>query len=228
MLKDWEKLPNRIKKPEVKIYYDILAKKKGSLFVKRVFDFIMSILLLIVLSPIFLIITILIKIDSEGTIFYRQERMTQYGRPFYIHKFRTMIMNADKKGSEITSSKDNRITRIGSFLRKYRLDELPQLIDILVGDMTFVGTRPEVPSFVNKYSDEMLATLLLPAGVTSRASIEYKDESMLLVNLTKEEVDDIYLNVILPEKMRYNLESIKNFSLLNDLKTIILTVIRII
>ena len=227
MLIDWERLPERLKTPEVRVYYDILAKKRISLIIKRVFDLIMSTILLVLSSPLFIIIALLIKKDSKGTVYYRQERVTQYGRTFFIHKFRTMIMNADKLGSEITSNHDNRVTKIGTFLRKYRLDEFPQLIDVFLGDMTFVGTRPEVPAFVNEYSSEMLATLLLPAGITSQASIKYKDEAKLLEDLTDNQVNSVYLEKILPEKMKYNLESIKEFSLMNDLKTLFATVIEV-
>lgn len=224
ILKPWDKLPKNMQVPEAKEYYDILAQKKTSLFLKRFFDIIMAVLLLVLLLPFLLLIAIFIRLDSPGTIFYRQERVTQYGRHFFIHKFRTMVMNADQFGTEVTTDQDRRITKIGNTLRKYRLDELPQLIDILYGDMTFVGTRPEVPRFVEQYTNEMLATLLLPAGVTSEASIEYKDEAELLDGLSDDEVNRTYVEKILPEKMKYNLEQINHFSIWNDLKTMIRTV----
>ena len=175
-----------------------------------------------------LIISIIIKIDSKGPIFYRQIRITKYGKEFKIFKFRTMVVDADKKGSLVTLDNDSRITRIGSKIRKIRLDELPQLFNILLGDMSFVGTRPEVKKYVDFYNEEMLATLLLPAGVTSKASIEYKDEDEIISKYSKKEnIDDIYLKRILPEKMKYNLEYLKNFSILLDLKLCINTVLKV-
>ena len=180
LVKRWDKLPIDMQNDAVRPYYELLRKKVVSLLVKRIFDVIMSIVLLIILSPVFLIVSLFIKIDSKGTVFYRQERVTQYGKRFKIFKFRTMVVNADKIGSFVTINNDSRVTKIGKKLRKYRLDEIPQLLNILTGNMTFVGTRPEVPKYVAYYTDEMKATLLLPAGVTSKASIEYKDEEKIL------------------------------------------------
>lgn len=225
-LKDWDDLPLYMKTPEVKPYYDYLHKKKSSLIFKRVFDVLMSASLLVVLSPVMIVISCLIFIDSPGKIFYRQERVTSYGRKFYIHKFRTMIENADKIGPQVSVDSDNRITKVGKILRKYRLDEFPQLIDVLKGDMSFVGTRPEVPKYVKEYTPEMLATLLMPAGITSKASIKYKDEAELLESA--ENVDDVYINKVLPSKMKYNLESIKNFNCCSDIFTMVETVIAVI
>lgn len=227
MLKNYQKLPEDLQNEEVKRYYDILSKKKVSLFLKRIFDIIMSLILLILLSPVFLILVIGIKIDSKGPVFYRQERITTYGKKFKIFKFRTMIQDADKKGSLITLGQDSRITKIGSKIRKCRLDETPQLINILKGDMSFVGTRPEVIKYVEQYTDEMKATLLMPAGVTSKASIEYKNEDEIMDTFLNkgEKVDDIYIKRVLPEKMKYNLEYIEKFSLLEDIKICIKTII---
>ncbi|MBQ5929884.1 MAG: sugar transferase, partial [Clostridia bacterium] len=180
IIKKWEKLPAEFKKEEIRPYYEILRKKKVSLFFKRAFDILVSLLMLIILSPLFLILAIAIKIDSKGPVFYRQVRVTQYGKKFRIFKFRTMVKDADKIGSQVTVGNDARITRVGKFIRKCRLDEICQLIDILRGTMTFVGTRPEAEKYVEAYTDEMMATLLLPAGVTSLASIYYKDEAKLL------------------------------------------------
>ncbi|HHT25042.1 MAG TPA: sugar transferase [Clostridiaceae bacterium] len=226
MFKNWEKLPNFMKKEEIKPYYDILFNKKWTLFIKRLLDVIGSLSLLILLFPIMLIIGLIITIDSRGGIFYRQERVTQYGRIFKIFKFRTMVKDADKLGTQITVSDDTRITKAGKFLRKYRLDEIPQLINILTGDMSFVGTRPEVKKYVDAYSNEMLATLLLPAGVTSETSIKYKDEEQILTNA--EDADKMYIEVILPEKMKYNLKSIEKTSILYDIKIIFSTLTRIV
>lgn len=217
----WDDIPEFMRNEEVKKYYDILDKKRFSLKIKRILDVFVSLILIIILSPIFLIVSIRIKSDSEGPVFYRQERVTQYGRKFYIFKFRTMVVNADKMGALVTAKNDSRVTRVGRKIRKNRVDEIPQLFNILFGDMSFVGTRPEVPKYVNAYTNEMKATLLLPAGVTSEASIGYKDEGMLLQEM--EDVDEAYIEKVLPEKMKWNLRSIKEFSLFHELRTMIKT-----
>ncbi len=214
LVKRWENLPTDMQNDAVRPYYEILRRKSASLVVKRLFDIVMSIVLLIVLSPVFLIVAILIRVDSKGPVFYRQERVTQYGKIFKIFKFRTMVQNADKQGSLVTINNDCRVTKIGKKLRKYRLDEIPQLLNILSGDMTFVGTRPEVPKYVGYYTDEMKATLLLPAGVTSKASIEYKDEEKILKEA--ENTDEVYVAMILGEKMKINLLTIRSQSLFQD------------
>ena len=222
LLKKWDMLPAFMQTESVREYYDILSHKKISLSVKRLFDIAASFVLLIILSPFMLIIALLIKADSHGPVFFRQERVTQYGRTFRIFKFRTMVDGADRKGSLVTVGNDIRITRMGQLLRKIRLDELPQLINVLTGDMTFVGTRPEVRKYVEAYTDEMNATLLLPAGITSRASIRYKDEDELLDGA--DDVDKVYTQEVLPGKMAYNLESIKGFSCISELATMFETV----
>lgn len=226
ILKKWENIPDSIKNEKTKKYYDILNSKKITLLLKRTFDIIFSTLLLILLLPILVILGIAIKIDSKGPIFYRQERITQYGKPFKIFKFRTMIVNADKMGALVTTKNDSRITRVGNIIRKCRLDEIPQLINILIGDMTFVGTRPEVKKYVDRYTDEMKATLLMPAGVTSIASIKYKDEDEIISKYVKlnEDVDDIYINRVLPEKMKYNINYLEKFTILQDMLICIQTV----
>ena len=211
--------------PEVREYYEILSERKKSLIFKRFFDVVVSFVLLILLVIPMLMIAVMIRMDSPGAIFYRQERVTAYGKKFMIHKFRTMIANADAMGTQVTIRDDNRITKTGKFLRKYRLDELPQLIDIFAGDMSFVGTRPEVEKYVKAYTKEMRATLLLPAGVTSEASIRYKDEAELLREA--EDIDRVYVEKVLPGKMEYNLESIKKFGLLREFMTMIRTVIAV-
>lgn len=230
ILKKYKDLPENMKNDKVKEYYDILSRKKVNLFLKRFFDIIMSLILLIILSPIFLMLAICIKVDSKGPVFYKQERITTYGKVFKIFKFRTMVQDADKKGSLITIGEDPRITKIGSKIRKCRLDEIPQLINILKGDMSFVGTRPEVQKYVDKYTNEMKATLLMPAGVTSRASIEYKDEDEIINKYLRKgkKLDDIYINRVLPEKMKWNLQYIEKFNILEDLKIMINTVIQVI
>lgn len=226
MLKNWNELPEYMRTDEVRPYYDLLQKKRLSLFLKRVFDIVVSLIMIILCSPILLIISILIVKDSKGGVFYRQERVTQYGRVFRIFKFRTMVKNADQIGTQVTVSNDSRITKIGSKLRNCRLDELPQLFNIFLGDMTFVGTRPESVHYVKSYTNEMYATLLLPAGVTSEASIEYKDEADLLDQA--DDVDSVYINEVLPEKMKYNLNSIKEFSFFKEIATMFRTVFAVV
>ena len=227
LLRKWDDIPEFMRNDEVKKYYDILIKKRFSLMLKRFFDIIMSLLLLIVLSPAFLILAIWIKVDSQGTVFYRQERITQYGRTFRIFKFRTMVSNADKIGTLVTTQNDSRITRVGEKIRKCRLDEIPQLINILKGDMSFVGTRPEVQKYVDAYTDEMKATLLLPAGVTSLASLKYRDEDEIISQETDKgkTVDQAYIEGVLPEKMKFNLECLNNFNILKDVNLCLRTVI---
>lgn len=226
MLRKWDRLPDYMQTDEVRLYYDCLKKKQISLLFKRVFDIFAATIMLVIISPILAIISIIIVKDSKGGVFYRQERVTQYGKKFKIFKFRTMVANADKIGTQVTVSNDSRVTKVGEKLRKYRLDELPQLINIILGDMTFVGTRPESVHYVKKYTPEMYATLLLPAGVTSEASIKYKDEAVLLDKAG--DVDKVYVEKVLPEKMKYNLESIRKFSFLQDIKIMIKTVFAVV
>ncbi len=226
LLKAWDDLPEFMRTEDVRPYYDVLQKHKGSMILKRMFDLLVSIILLILISPLLLIIAITIKLDSPGPAFFNQERVTTYGKHFKIHKFRTMVTNADKIGSQVTISNDRRITRVGKILRGIRLDELPQVINILAGDMSFVGTRPEVPKYVDAYKPEYYATLLLPAGVTSEASIRYKDEDRLLSGA--EDVDKTYIDEVLPAKMVWNLESIERFRFLREILTMIRTVLAVL
>ena len=226
ILKKWEDLPESLRTDAVRPYYDLLAKRRGSLLLKRCFDVVVSALMLLVLSPVFLVLAIAIKLDSPGPVFYRQVRVTQYGEHFRIFKFRSMVSDADKRGSLVTVSGDSRITRVGHIIRNCRLDELCQLIDIFRGTMTFVGTRPEVPKYVAAYTPEMMATLLLPAGVTSEASILYKDEAELLD--AAEDVDAVYIRDVLPGKMKYNLDALKNFSFFSDIATMFRTVFAVL
>lgn len=227
LLKKWEDIPEFMRNDEVKKYYDILNKKRFSLLLKRFFDIVMSFILVVLLSPMFIILSVWIKLDSEGPVFYRQERITQYGRTFRIFKFRTMVSNADKIGALVTTQNDSRITKVGEKIRKCRLDEIPQLFNILLGDMSFVGTRPEVKKYVDAYSDEMKATLLLPAGVTSLASINYRDEDEIISSYVDENhtVDEVYIEKVLPEKMKYNFEYLKKFDVGKDMYLCVKTVI---
>lgn len=225
-LRKWEDLPAFMKCEEVKEYYDILEKKKVTLALKRSFDVVVASIMLVIFAIPMLIIAIMIKVDSPGPIFYRQERVTIYGKRFKIHKFRTMVNNADKIGFAVTVGKDARITKIGAKIRNLRIDEIPQLFDVLSGNMSFVGTRPEATKYVKCYTKEMYATLLLPAGITSEASIRYKDEARLLNDA--EDVDKIYVKEVLAGKMKYNLQSIREFSFFGDILTMLRTVFAVL
>lgn len=225
-LKPWDQLPENIRNDSVLEYYNILRRKKCSLILKRIFDILVATVLLLVLSPAFLALAVWIKLDSKGPVFFRQERVTQYGRVFRIFKFRTMINHADKIGSQVTVGNDVRITKVGAKIRKVRLDEIPQLLNVLTGDMSFVGTRPEVKKYVEAYTEEMYATLLLPAGITSEASIRYKDEDEILADA--KDVDKAYIEQVLPEKMKYNLDEIKHFSFIREIETMLRTVIAVL
>ena len=222
MLKRWEQLPQELQNDSVRPYYEALSRKRGQLLFKRVFDILLSLVLLVLLSPVMLILALAIRLDSPGEVLFRQVRVTQYGQEFRIFKFRTMVANAQQLGTQVTVQGDMRITRVGKLLRKCRLDELPQLLNNLMGQMSFVGTRPEVPRYVRQYTPQMLATLLLPAGVTSQASIRYKDEDRLLDSSA--DPDRTYVEQVLPGKMEYNLNSLLDFSLWQDLKTMVQTV----
>lgn len=221
--RSWEDLPEFMKNDSVRAYYQILYKKRYKLIIKRMFDITLAILLLIILTPLFILLSIIIKLDSKGPIFFRQIRATQYGRQFKIFKFRTMVDKADMPQTKVTLNADPRITSVGKILRKYRLDEIPQLFNIILGDMSFVGTRPEVMEYIKRYTDEMAVTLLLPAGVTSDASIFNKNEDVFFKDANY--IDDFYCEVILPEKMKINLKEISRFSLLNDIRTLFRTVL---
>ena len=226
MLKKWSRLPDFLQIPEVKPYYDVLNRKRVQLFFKRVFDIIAGIIIFILVLIPMLIIALLIKLDSKGPVFYRQERVTRYGKRYKIHKFRTMVSNADKIGSAVTVGNDSRITKMGSKLRRLRLDELPQVLDVISGNMSFVGTRPEAVKYVEQYEKEYYATLLMPAGITSECSIRYKDEDKLLSGA--EDVDRTYISEVLPDKMKWNLKSIREFSFFADIRTMFRTVLAVL
>ena len=222
MLKRWEDLPDYMRVPEVRPYWEILNKKRGQLLLKRGFDIAAASVMLVLLSPPMAVIAVMIKRDSEGPVFYRQERVTAYGKHFRIHKFRTMVANAEKIGTAVTVGNDRRITRVGAKLRGHRLDELPQVLDVIRGDMSFVGTRPEAVKYVEQYKPEYYATLLMPAGITSEASILYKDEDRLLS--AADDVDRVYMEQVLPEKMKLNLESVRRFCFPREILTMFRTV----
>ena len=225
-MKERNELPKAMRNEKVKYYYDILQKHQKELKIKRAFDIICAAIMIVILSPILIALSIMIKLDSKGPVLFKQVRVTTYGRKFKIWKFRSMVDHADKLGTQVTTKGDARITRMGHLLRKVRLDELPQLFNVLKGDMTFVGTRPEVPKYVAHYTEEMMATFLLPAGVTSRTSIEYKDEEKLLENA--ENADEVYINEDFPAKMVYNLREIEKFSFLRDICTMVKTLVAVI
>ena len=226
MLPEWSTLPEEMKTPCVREYYDSLYAKQNSLIVKRIFDMWFSAFLLIILSPVFAVLAFMIKRDSKGPVIFKQTRVTTGNRDFTIYKFRSMVEDAPSIGSGITVGDDSRITKVGAFMRKYRLDELPQLLNVFLGDMSFVGTRPESRKYVDAYSPVMYATLLLPAGITSDCSIKYKDEDKLLSEA--DDVDKVYITKILPQKMKYNLRSLKKFSCGRDLVTMIGTLLAVV
>lgn len=221
LIKKWTKLPSDLQTDAVFPYWKRLRRKNFSLLCKRVFDIFASAIMLILLSPVFLVLAIAIKANSKGPVFYRQERVTQWGKRFRIHKFRTMYVH-EETGADVTVANDSRITKVGRRIRRLRLDEVAQLIDVFCGKMSFVGTRPEVPKYVEHYTAEMKATLLLPAGVTSEASIRYKDEDKLLENA--ENADEVYINEVLPAKMEYNLQALKKQGFWRDIGTMFKTV----
>lgn len=221
-MKKWEQLPEKFRNDDVRPYYDILSKRTGSLVLKRIFDLIVALDLVVLLALPMIVIAIWIKCDSDGPVFFRQRRVTTYGKVFYIYKFRTMVTDAEKLGTQVTVSHDSRVTKAGQFLRKCRLDELPQLFNVLKGEMSFVGTRPEVERYVDRYAPEMNATLLMPAGITSLASIKFKDEEKLLDGAS--DPDNVYVNDVLPQKMAYNLEYIRCFNFFYDIKLMFMTV----
>lgn len=226
MLLKWDDLPAFMRTPEVKPYWEALNRKRGQLVLKRIFDLVIGALLCVVLAIPMLVIAVMVRLDSEGPVFYRQERVTAYGRRFRIHKFRTMVNNADRIGTAVTVGNDSRITKVGSRLRHLRLDELPQVFDVISGNMSFVGTRPEAVKYVARYRPEYNATLLMPAGITSEASIRYKDEDRLLDGAS--DVDEVYVGQVLPEKMKWNLESVRRFSFLRDVLTMFRTVLAVL
>lgn len=226
MIKKWEDLPDFMKCDEIREYYKILERKKLSIILKRAFDLVIGTIMLLILGIPMAIFAVWIKLDSPGPVFYRQERVTTYGKYFKIHKFRTMVADADKIGMAVTVENDSRVTKVGAKLRKHRLDEFPQVFDVLSGNMSFVGTRPEVVKYVEKYRPEYMATLLLPAGITSEASIRYKDEAELLD--AADDIDRVYVEDVIPGKMKYNLAAIKNFSVFGEIAIMFRTIFAVL
>lgn len=226
MLKKWDDLPDFMRVDEVRPYWEILNKRRGQLALKRCFDLFVALILLVILAIPMVIIALLIKKEDPGPVFYRQERVTTYGKHFRIHKYRTMVVNADKIGTMVTVGEDPRITKVGKKLRSLWLDELPQVLDVISGDMSFVGTRPEAVKYVEQYKPEYYATLLMPAGITSEASIRYKDEAKLLDAAA--DVDKVYMEQVLPAKMVWNLESVRRFRFLREILTMFRTVFAVL
>ncbi|MFR9310340.1 sugar transferase [Hydrogeniiclostridium mannosilyticum] len=211
-----QNMPGSMQNEKVKEYAGLLSHKKCSLFFKRLFDIVVSFLILLILSPVMLVLAIAIKLDSKGPVFYRQIRVGRYNKDFKIFKFRTMVQDADKKGLAITLNEDPRITRVGRLIRKCRLDEISQLLNVLGGSMSFVGPRPEVRRYVEAYSPEGMATLLVRPGVTAPSSIVFKDEDKILNS--GDDPEQIYVEQILPEKTRLNLEYVARLSFWKDIK----------
>ncbi len=229
-LRRWEELPRFMQTEEVAAYHQVLVRRRASLFWKRWSDFLLSSLLLFLLWPLMAAVAVWIRLDSEGPALFMQKRVTQYGRVFWILKFRTMEAERKEAGSLVTLQEDRRITRAGRFLRCFRLDELPQLFNIWKGEMSFVGTRPEVPQYVKHYTKEMYATLLLPAGLTSEASIRFKDEAAFLAPFLAagEDADEAYIGHVLPVKMAYNLKAVGSYSFWGELWTMARTVFAVL
>lgn len=225
-MRRWEDLPEAFRTAETRPYYDLLSKRQGTIVIKRVFDVVMSLVLLIVLAPILLLLGIMIALDSRGPVVFTQKRVGRYGEEFTMFKFRSMRQDAESVGPQISVGKDPRISRVGHVLRKTRLDELPQLLNILLGDMSFVGVRPEVPRYVAKYTPEMWATLFLRPGVTSPASIRYKDEAKILAEAEDPEL--AYVEDVLPRKMIYNYSYLRELSFVGDLKILFETVLAVL
>lgn len=219
-MKKYETLPNIFQNDQCRKYYDILKKKWFYRFLKRSFDIFASLLLLCILFVPSLIIGVIISITSKGGPFFLQKRVCRYGKEFHIIKFRTMKVNSEGQ-QQVTSKNDNRITKVGHFLRKTHLDEFPQLLNVFVGQMSFVGTRPEVHRFVKMYKNEWFATLLMRPGITSTASYSYDDEAK---DIRDEHADEDYLSVVLPKKMKLNLEDIEKSNVFHEIKIMFNTV----
>lgn len=219
---NYQELPQTMKNKSVKAYLELLNGRRFSLASKRAFDIIVSFLILVVLSPFLLLLAAAIKLDSRGPVFYRQVRVGRYNRDFKIFKFRTMVQDADRVGPPLTVGDDPRVTRVGRLIRKLRLDEFSQLLNVLDGSMSLVGPRPEVRKYVDVYTPEYMATLLVRPGVTATSSIAFKDEDKLLNSGANPE--EIYVKQILPPKMELNLQYIKKISVWNDIKIMFQTV----
>ena len=204
----------------------VLQRRRPQLAAKRAMDIVISAAALCVLWPVLLLIALAIVVDDPGPVFYRQVRVGRGGRPFRIFKFRTMVVDADKKGLSITVGRDSRITRVGAFLRKTKLDELAQLLNVLCGQMSFVGPRPEVPRYVELYTPYQRQVLLVRPGITDYASIAYRNENDLLAGA--DDPERMYIETIMPDKIELNMKYLREISPLADLRLILKTVIAVI
>ena len=204
----------------------VLEKRKLQLALKRLMDVVISGGALLVIWPVLLLIAAAIKIDDPGPVFYRQVRVGKNGREFRIYKFRTMVVDADKKGLAITIGRDRRITRVGAFLRKTKLDELAQLINVFTGEMSFVGPRPEVPKYVNMYTPYQRQVLLVQPGITDYASIAYRNENDLLEGA--EDPEKMYIETIMPDKIELNMKYLHEISPIADIRLILSTIAAVI
>ncbi|MFZ2538112.1 MAG: sugar transferase [Oscillospiraceae bacterium] len=210
----FEQLPKKMQNVAVKQYYDIVKTKQTTLTVKHIIDVLICGIIFIITLPFFITFSVLIKLTSTGPVLFKQERIGKDLKTFHILKFRTMVKDADKKGIQLTTGNDSRITPFGKFLRGINMDEMPQLINVIKGDMSIIGTRPEVKRYVDVYTDEMLATLLIKPGMVSLASVKYKNENDMLTLASNPE--QVYIDDILPDKMKYNLEYLSCLSLKKD------------
>lgn len=217
----YQELPESMKNEFTKEYWEMLKNRRVSLAAKRTFDILVSCIILVILSPFFLLLALAIKLDSKGPVFYRQVRVGRYDKDFKIFKFRTMVQNADRVGPPLTVGEDPRITRMGRFIRKLRLDEFSQILNVLGGSMSLVGPRPEVRKYVDAYTPEYMATLLIRPGITATSSIAFKDEDKILNSGGNPE--QIYVDKILPPKMELNLQYVRNIGLWNDIKILFQT-----
>ena len=204
----------------------ILKKRRPQLALKRLMDIVLSGAALALLWPVLLLVALAIRVDDPGPVFYRQVRVGRGGKPFRIYKFRTMVVDADKKGLSITVGRDSRITRVGAFLRKTKLDELAQLINVFLGDMSFVGPRPEVPRYVELYTPYQRQVLLVRPGITDYASIAYRNENDLLAGA--EDPERMYIDVIMPDKIELNMKYLREISPLADIRLIFATIAAIV
>lgn len=205
---------------------DVLARRKPQLIAKRAMDIVLSACALAVLWPLLLLIALAIWIDDPGPVFYRQVRVGRNGKTFRIFKFRSMVMDADKKGLAITVGRDSRITRVGAVLRKTKLDELAQLLNVLLGQMSFVGPRPEVPKYVELYTPYQRQVLLVRPGITDYASIAYRNENDLLAGASDPET--MYIEQIMPDKIELNMKYLREISPLADIRLILKTIVAVI
>ena len=214
-MRKWNKLPKYMQNNEVELIYDSLKKKFFYRFIKRLFDFFASLFLFVLLLLPSLLIAIIIPLTSKGSPIFKQERVGRYGKSFIIFKFRTMKIGSEQSG-QITSKNDSRVTKFGKFLRKTHIDEFPQLLNVLVGQMSFVGTRPEVPMFLEYYRPIWMATLLMRPGITSTSAIVNTNESEKIA--VKENKNEYYVNTLMPQKMEMNINDLRNCGLFYDIK----------